>query len=131
MVPAPVLSTRSNHDHDWIPVDQRLDVAPRLLQRLSRHFGIVARAEASGCARANQQPVFIRNVGQGEFVRVEKRVVIASLRRLAYFDDLFRQRGDVSIEQRFHGTKDVSSTAAGAQKENVHFPPACLDQPLN
>src|SRR5262245_33108568 len=116
---------REDDDHGMLS-DQRLHLTSGFLQCRSGDVRAVARAETSGCSRADQQAFRRRHIRQRELIRIEesrryRRRQPRGVLRIRFACDL-----DVTLKQGFHGSKDVAAAAASTQKKNVHLPPACV-----
>src|SRR5215813_6506637 len=99
--------------------DQRLHLTSGFLQCRSGNVRTVARAETSGCSRADQHAFRRRHIRQRELIRIEESRRYRSrhprgVLRIRFAGDL-----DVTLKQSFDGSKDVAAAATSTQKKDV------------
>jgi hypothetical protein len=121
----------ADQDDHRVLLHQRLDFAPRFLQGLPGHLGVVPRANAACRAGTDEQPFIGRDIRQREFIGVQEAGGhgTGQTRRVVRVGGL-RDR-DVALKQRFQGPQNVAAAATRAQKEDVHWAPACLCSVVN
>src|SRR5262245_39288096 len=73
----------------------------------------------------DEEPLFSRQIGQRKLVRIQKSSRDGAFESFGVPGIGLVRDGDVAPERCLHRSQNVSTAAAGAQKEDMHVTPAC------
>ena len=118
-------------DDDYrVPGDERLDFVPRFFKGLPGDERVVPRPESLGARGTNQEPLFLRDVIQGELVGIDEPRRVGAPKTLREPRVALLCDGDIPGKKGFQRPQDVAPAAAGTEEKNVHVAPASFPSTL-
>ena len=124
------LPARTDQNRRRVLAQQRLDFAPRLLQRGTRDIRVVPRSEPPRRPGSYEEAFLRWHVGQRELVGIEESrgnplPETVGVRHVG----LLRHR-QVALDDGLQRTQNVAASAAQAENEYVHVIPSCFSRAL-
>src|SRR5262245_52448429 len=89
------------------------------------------RPKTTGCLRPDDEPLVLRQIGERELVRVQEPSRNCASQAVCVPRVALLCHSQITPERRLDRSQDVSTTAAGAQKKDVHVTPVCFRPRLN
>ena len=117
---AGALAAGADQDDDGVGTQQRLDLRPGFLERLTRDVRVVSRAEMSRRLCADDHSLVGGHVSHRELVGIEEAREHRAADTLGGARIAFLHGREVATEQCLHGAQNVASAATQAQDENRH-----------
>ena len=118
-------STGTDDDDDRMPAQDGLDILTGLFQRLQRELRVVHRALTPRGVRTDDQALFLRDIGQREFIRIQEPRADGSPEPLRVSRIGLLRDDQIPAEHGLQRAENVAAAATRAEKKNIHDAPSC------